>query len=193
MYEIRFHGRGGQGAVVASTVLASAFFKEKKFVQAFPNFGSERTGAPVVSFCRIDDRPIRVREPVSEPNALIIQDRTLLHQVDMLSGLRRDGYLLINSSRTLAELGLEEFASSFKRRHLRCVPAGTLARQFVGRPLPNAALLGGFAALTRIIGLPAVEAAIREAFSGAVADGNVEAARAAFHVVTEQQKELTDA
>jgi pyruvate ferredoxin oxidoreductase gamma subunit len=192
MFQVRIHGRGGQGVVTAAEMLAVAAFLEGRHAQAFPSFGSERTGAPVVSFCRIDDRPIRVREPVSEPNALIIQDRTLLHQVDVFSGLRPDGFCLINSSRSFADLGLAELAASLRPRHMRCVPAGALARKHVGRPVPNAALLGGFAALTRIISLSAVEAAIRETFSGAIGEGNVQAARDAFQAVTEQPKELTD-
>jgi pyruvate ferredoxin oxidoreductase gamma subunit len=142
----------------------------------------------VVSFCRIDDRPIRVREPVLEPNALIIQDPTLLHQVDVFAGLHREGYMLINSERSFVELGLGEFAAAFRPERLITVGAGELARRHVGRPLPNAALLGGFAALTGVVGLQAVEAAINETFHGAVADGNVEAARDAYRDVREQLK-----
>ena len=87
MFQIRFHGRGGQGVVTAAEMLSVAAFAEGKFAQAFPSFGSERTGAPVVSFCRIDDQPIRSREPVIKPDALIVQDMTLIHQVDIFAGL----------------------------------------------------------------------------------------------------------
>ncbi|WP_422286173.1 2-oxoacid:acceptor oxidoreductase family protein, partial [Trebonia sp.] len=80
-------------------MLASAAFREDRYAQAFPSFGSERMGAPVMSFCRIDDKPIRTREPVTEPDALLIQDPTLLHQAGLLDGLRPDGYVLVNSSR----------------------------------------------------------------------------------------------
>src|SRR3954469_8264396 len=97
MFSVRFHGRGGQGVVTAAELLAAAAFSEGKHAQAFPSFGSERMGAPVMSFCRIDDREIRLREPVIEPDALIIQDPTLLHQVDLFKGLKRDGYIIINS------------------------------------------------------------------------------------------------
>ena len=83
MFQVRFHGRGGQGVVTAAELLASAAFGEDRHAQAFPSFGSERMGAPVMSFCRIDDKPIRTQEPVTEPDALIIQDPMLLHQADL--------------------------------------------------------------------------------------------------------------
>jgi pyruvate ferredoxin oxidoreductase gamma subunit len=91
MFQVRFHDRGGQGVVTAAELLASAAFLEDRYAQAFPSFGSERMGAPVMSFCRIDGGPIRTREPVSEPDALVIQDPTLLHQVDLFAGLKSDG------------------------------------------------------------------------------------------------------
>src|SRR5215469_18750190 len=106
MLQIRIHGRGGQGTVTAAELLSAAAFCEGKNAQAFPSFGSERMGAPVMSFCRIDDQPIRTREPVTEPDALIIQDPTLLHQAELFQGLGRDGYMLVNSARGFAELGL---------------------------------------------------------------------------------------
>ena len=89
MFEVRIHGRGGQGVVTAAEMLSLAAFIEGRYAQAFPSFGSERMGAPVVSFCRIDDHEIRVREPVMEPDAVIIQDPTLLHQVDVFGGCKR--------------------------------------------------------------------------------------------------------
>src|SRR5919205_1888668 len=101
MFQVRIHGRGGQGAVTAAELLSVAAFLEGRHAQAFPSFGSERTGAPVVSFCRIDDKEIRVREPIAEPDALIVQDPTLLHQVAVFDGLQPDGYVLLNSSRSL--------------------------------------------------------------------------------------------
>jgi pyruvate ferredoxin oxidoreductase gamma subunit len=179
-FEVRIHGRGGQGVVTAAELLSIAAFTEGRHAQAFPSFGSERTGAPVVSFCRIGDREIRVREPIMAPDALIVQDATLLHQVDVFGGLRSDGYVLINSTRTLDELGLESWASAFRRDRLVAVPASDLAREHTGRPLPNAALLGAFAALTGVITLESVATAIRSRFSGPVGEANVAAARAAF-------------
>jgi len=186
LFQVRIHGRGGQGVVTAAELLSVAAFDEGKYAQAFPSFGSERTGAPVVSFCRIDDHEIRTREPVAEPNALIVQDPTLLHQVDVFGGLRPDGYVLINSTRSLDELGLGEWTRDFVNERLLTVPAGDICREHIGQMRPNAALLGGLAALTQVISLAAVEHAIRARFSGRVADGNVAAARACFeHVLAD--------
>jgi pyruvate ferredoxin oxidoreductase gamma subunit len=157
-------------------MLSVAAFIGGKHAQAFPSFGSERTGAPVVAFCRIADTPIRLREPIMAPDALIIQDPTLLHQVDVFSGLKRDGYILINTAKSFAELGIGEFVKGFRPERLLTVPASELAIKHVGRPLPNAALLGAFAALGGHITLSAVTSAIEGRFTGAVARGNVAAA-----------------
>lgn len=180
MFQVRIHGRGGQGVVTAAELLAVAAFDEGRHAQAFPSFGSERTGAPVVSFCRIDDRPIRTREPVAHPDALIVQDATLLHQVDVFGGLRRDGYVLVNSPRSFEELGLGEWSADFRREQLLAVPASAIAREHTGSARPNAALLGGLAALTGVVGLEAVEHAIGQRFGGALARGNAAAARDCF-------------
>lgn len=189
MFQVRIHGRGGQGVVTAAEMLSIAAFLEGRHAQAFPSFGSERTGAPVVAFCRIDDKEIRLREPVLEPDALIIQDPTLLHQVDVFAGLARDGYILINTSRSFDELGVGEFARSLRPERLCTVPATEFALTHVGRPLPNAALLGGFAAVSGRLKLESVAAAIRDKFGGKVAEGNVAAANAAYaHVRNELQE-----
>jgi pyruvate ferredoxin oxidoreductase gamma subunit len=193
MFQVRIHGRGGQGVVTAAELLSVAGFREGRHAQAFPSFGSERTGAPVVAFCRLDTRPIRLREPILEPDALIIQDPTLLHQVDVFGGLRHDGYILINTSRTFEELGLEEFAAGFRPERLHTVPATEFALRHVGRPLPNAALLGGFAAVTQQISLESVNAAIREKFPTRVAEANVAAATEAFAFVTQHLQEAAHA
>jgi pyruvate ferredoxin oxidoreductase gamma subunit len=186
MFQIRIHGRGGQGVVTAAEMLSIAAFREGRFAQAFPSFGSERTGAPVVAFCRIDEREIRVREPIMQPDALIIQDPTLLHQVDVFAGVPRTAYILINTTRSFAELGVGEFVSGFDAARLRTVPATELALKHLGRAIPNAALLGGFAALSGRISLESVAAAIRDKFSGKVAEGNVAAAAEAFRHVSGQ-------
>jgi pyruvate ferredoxin oxidoreductase gamma subunit len=193
MFQVRIHGRGGQGVVTAAEMLSLAAFEEGRYAQAFPSFGSERTGAPVVAFCRIDDHEIRVREPVMEPDALIIQDPTLLHQVDVFGGLRRDGFILLNSAKSFDELGLGDFVKQFRRERLLTVPAGELAREHTGRPVANAALLGGFAALSGLISIEAVAGAIRQRFSGAVAEGNVAAAKAAHAWVQDEMRELAGA
>ena len=193
MFQVRIHGRGGQGVVTAAELLSVAAFSEGKHAQAFPSFGSERTGAPVVAFCRIDDRTIRLREPIMAPDAIIIQDPTLLHQVDVFGGLVPDGYVLINTSRTFEELGLGEFMSGLRREHLCTLPATELALKHVGRAVPNAALLAGFAAVSGRISLEAVCAAIREKFPAKIAEGNVAAANAAHAFVTNQLREAASA
>ena len=180
MFQVRIHGRGGQGVVTAAEMLSIAAFREGKHAQAFPSFGSERTGAPVVAYCRIDDKAIRVREPILAPDAIIIQDPTLLHQVDLFAGARPGAYILINTARSFAELGLAELTPKFRTRS---VPATELALKHVGRPVPNAALLGAFAALSRLISLDSVVAAIGEKFAGSVAQANIAAAAAAYEAL----------
>ena len=193
MFAVRIHGRGGQGAVTAAELLSVAAFDEGRHAQAFPTFGSERTGAPVVSFCRIDDRPNRLREPITDPDALIVQDPTLLHQVNLFAGLKPDGFLLVNTSRTLEELGLDDLVRMLTPEHVVTVPATEIAREQVGRPLPNAALLGAFAALTGRVSLAAVCDAIRERFPGEVGDRNARAAEAASAHVLEIVRRRADA
>jgi pyruvate ferredoxin oxidoreductase gamma subunit len=182
MVAIRFHGRGGQGVVTAAELLSVAAFLDGRFAQAFPSFGSERNGAPVAAFCRLDDREIRVREPIDRPDAVVILDPTLLPYVDVFQGLG-DGYVLINSRRTPEELGLAEMVSGRPPGRVRCVPASDLARRLVGKPLPNAALLGALAAETGYVSLDSVCTAIRERFSPAVGEKNAAAARAAHDLV----------
>jgi pyruvate ferredoxin oxidoreductase alpha subunit len=186
MFEIRIHGRGGQGVVTAAELLSAAVFAEGKYAQAFPSFGSERTGAPVVSYCRIHDKPIRVREPVMHPDVLIIQDPTLLHQVSLFEGAGDDALLLVNSARPAADLGIEDFTSRLRPGAVVTVAASELAQQHAGRPVPNAALLGAFAALTGAVSLESVLTAITDRFSGTVGAGNAAAARAAYEVALEQ-------
>jgi len=193
MLQIRIHGRGGQGVVTAAEMLSIAAFEQGRHAQAFPSFGSERTGAPVVAFCRIADTAIRLREPVLAPDALIVQDPTLLHQVDVFQGLQPDGYVLINSRRSFDELGLSDIARRFRHERLLTVPATDIALRHLGRPLPNAVLLGGFAALSGLVSLDAVAHAIRVKFSGPVADGNIAAAAEAFQFVQREREELSHA
>lgn len=165
MFEVRIHGRGGQGVVTAAELLSVAAFDGGAHAQAFPSFGSERTGAPVVAFCRIDDRRIRTREPITHPDALIVQDPTLLGLPEVRAGVGPETLVLVNSSRELAGA--------------LTVPATELAREHLGRPLPGPALLGAFAAATGVVTLDAVCDAFRERFRGRVAEGNVAAAAAA--------------
>jgi pyruvate ferredoxin oxidoreductase gamma subunit len=193
VFQVRIHGRGGQGVVTAAELLSVAAFREGRHAQAFPSFGSERMGAPVVAFCRIDDRPIRLREPIMAPDALIIQDPTLLHQVDVFGGLMPDGYVLINTTRSFDELGLSEFLARFRRERLYTVAATELALKHIGRPVPNAALLAGFAAASGRISLESVNAAIRDRFPAKIADANIAAATEAFDIVMQEMQETVHA
>ena len=167
MFQVRFHGRGGQGVVTSAELLAIAAFRDGRDAQAFPFFGSERTGAPVMAFCRIDDREIRTREPITDPDALVVQDPTLLHSLDLSAPV-----VVVNSSGEVDAPG-----------RVITVAASDLAREHLGRPLPGTALLGALIAATGLTSFAALEAAIRERFAGAVADGNVAAARAAYDAV----------
>ena len=184
MFQIRIHGRGGQGVVSAAEMLSVAAFLEGRHAQAFPSFGSERMGAPVMAFCRIDDKEIRLREPVLEPDALIVQDPTLLHQVDLFNGLPVNGYVLLNSTRSFDDLGLGDLARGARHYRVCTLPATELALKHVGRAVPNVPLMGAFAAVTGKLALASVVAAIREKFPAAIAEKNVAAATEAFELAS---------
>ncbi|HXR71033.1 2-oxoacid:acceptor oxidoreductase family protein [Actinocrinis sp.] len=180
MYQIRLHGRGGQGVVTAAELVAWAAIADGRYALAFPSFGSERTGAPVEAYCRIDDKPIRSREPVTEPDLVVVLDPTLLGQRFVFNGIKSDGTALINlpvaaSSATGTGTGLAPRAA-----HVRTVPATEFARQRTGRPLPNAAMLGAVAAATGIVPLAAVRDAIAARFPRTIAEANAAAATDAF-------------
>jgi pyruvate ferredoxin oxidoreductase gamma subunit len=180
MFQVRIHGRGGQGVVTAAELLSVAAFYDGRHAQAFPSFGSERMGAPVVAFCRIADQAIRSREPVTHPDAVVVQDPTLLHHVDLFAGLSLSGYVILNSSRSPAELGISELAGRMPAGRLVTVPATDLARTYTGRPLPNATLLGALSATTGMVSMASLLRAIRQRFPGRVGDTNAAAAEAAF-------------
>jgi pyruvate ferredoxin oxidoreductase gamma subunit len=188
MFQIRIHGRGGQGVVTAAAVLSVAAFLEDKHAQAFPSFGSERMGAPVVSFCRIYTKEIRLREPIATPDALIVQDVTLFKAIDVLQGLKEKGYLLVNTNQSFADLHLAPLVAKLPPGHAVTVPATELALKHIGRPVPNAALLGAFAALTGVVQLDSVAKAIREEFPGKIGDANIAAATEAHNAVTARVK-----
>ncbi len=161
MFEVRIHGRGGQGVVAAAEMLSVAAFLEGKHTQAFPSFGLERTGAPVVAFCRILDKEIRVREADPDPEALIVQDPTLFKGNDITEGLKRDGRLIVNTARSPEEMHLEAIAAQLTRGHATTPPPTELALEHIGRPAPNTSLLGAFAAEVGIVSLANVFEAIR--------------------------------
>ena len=162
MIEIRIHGRGGQGNVVAANLLAMSAFEEGRNGQAFPNFGAERRGAPVMAFVRIDDHPIRRRNQVLHPAFLIIQDEALLHVPGIASGLHPDGGVLVNSTKTGEELSAEMGLK------VVTLPAFTLALEHLGRPVPNTALLAAFVSLTGLFSIDSLVSTLAKKFRGEV-------------------------
>jgi pyruvate ferredoxin oxidoreductase gamma subunit len=177
MIEIRIHGRGGQGNVVAAYLLATAAIEEGRYGQAFPAFGAERRGAPVVAFTRIADRPIRRRCQVREPAFLIVQDQALLQVPGVTDGLRPGGRILVNSSRPSGELSAE------LKREVVAFPATALATQILGRPVPNTALLSAFLTLTEILPREALVRSLGGRFKGTVLERNTQLIEAAAQQV----------
>jgi 2-oxoacid:acceptor oxidoreductase gamma subunit (pyruvate/2-ketoisovalerate family) len=161
MYELRIHGRGGQGAVVASKILAVALFRDGHWVQSFPAFGVERRGAPVAAFLRVSDAPIQLRCEITAPDDLIVLDPTLVEATDVTSGLKPGGSILINSPR-----GPESYSELRRRFRVATVDAGTIAsRHGLGskaQPLVNTAMAGAFAVHSQLVRLESVCAAIRD-------------------------------
>jgi pyruvate ferredoxin oxidoreductase gamma subunit len=179
MFQVRIHGRGGQGVVSAAEMLSIAAFEEDRHSQAVPSFGSERMGAPVVAYVRIDDQEIELREPVLDPDLLIVQDPTLFHAIDVFAGLKETGYVLINSSKSIAELGIEDAVNRLPDGHASTVAATELALKHLRRPTPNTVLLGAFTAISEQIHIESVCQAIMKKFPGKIGEMNVTAARAA--------------
>jgi 2-oxoacid:acceptor oxidoreductase gamma subunit (pyruvate/2-ketoisovalerate family) len=161
MRELRFHGRGGQGTVVASKMLAVALFLEGRQVQSFPMFGVERRGAPVTAFLRIDDAPILLRCEIDAPDDLIVLDPTLVGAVDVTAGLKPGGSILINT-----DLAPEDFPQLLDRFRVNTIDASGIAiRHGLGtrsQPIVNTAILGAFATETGLVRLATVCDAIRE-------------------------------
>lgn len=179
--EIRFHGRGGQGTVVATILLAKAFFQAGYQVQSFPFFGVERRGAPVEAYVRVDKEKILLRTNVNSPDCIVVQDQTLLHSIDVTRGLKSGGWILINSPASLLDL------KSFEKFQVSCVDANRIAlRNHLGtrtHPIVNTPMIGAFA---RLLGMPPLEAivgAIREDVPGEV-KSNVQAAKEAYKELT---------
>ena len=182
MIEIRIHGRGGQGSVTAAELLAVAAFDDGREAQAFPAFGVERRGAPVLAFCRIDDTPIRTRTQIYQPDYVIVQDPTLMETVDVLAGLKPDGTVLINSEHPAAELGLDTKARAVT------FPATEIAMEELGRPIMNTAIMGAFSGVSGAISFEAIERSIRARFPEELGEKNVRAARRAYELMKEQAK-----
>jgi pyruvate ferredoxin oxidoreductase gamma subunit len=181
MIEIRIHGRGGQGNVAAAELLSIAAFKDGKFAQAFPSFGAERIGAPVQAFVRVDDKKIRTREEVRTPNYLIIQDSFLIGAVPVLDGIKPDGLILVNADMAPEDLNIKTPA------RVETIPATAIALEIIGRPIPNAIMIGAFCSLTGLVSIDAVQEAIMEKFPGRVGENNVAALERAVEIMEKRK------
>ncbi len=181
MKEIRIHGRGGQGSVTAAELLAVAAFADGKFSQAFPAFGVERRGAPVQAFTRIADVPIRLRSQIYSPDFVIVQDPTLLESVDVASGLKENGILIINSDFEASKFKLDTKA------RIMTVNATNIALEIIGLPIVNTVLLGAFAGATGTIRPESIMDAVKKRFPGKVGEKNAAAIMKAYQMMEEQK------
>ena len=178
MMEIRIHGRGGQGVVTASRIIATAAYEEGKYSQAIPMYGTERRGAPVVAYVRIDDKRVRERELVHYPDLSMCLDPYISTQQAVANDVKPRGKVLLNASFPPENSGL---AGDIM---IACVDATSIALETIGRPITNTAMLGALAKSTGILKLESVEKAIRKYFSGRVADMNIAAVRKSYEKVS---------
>ena len=177
MRELRIHGRGGQGSVTPAELIAFAAFEGGVYAQAFPAFGVERRGAPVQAFVRFSDEKIRLRSQVYEPDYIIVQDPTLIGDVDVFKGMTAGGIAIVNTEKPDFDANVPE------RVKVYTIDATTIALEELGVPITNTTLMGAFAAATGEIKLEALEHALRSRFSGSMADKNVRAAERAYNLV----------
>jgi len=173
--EIRWHGRGGLGAVTSAELVARAAISEGKYAQSFPSFGPERRGAPVIAFLRISDEFIRTRTPIDEPDVVLVLDPGLLHAVAVTSGLKKSGQIVINSRKSPTELK-SEFGFQWP---VAAVNATAIARESIGVPITNTAMIGALLKVTEAVKQDSVIEQLRERF-GARASGNIEAMKRAY-------------
>ena len=174
MKEIRIHGRGGQGVVTAADLIAIAAFYDGNYSQAFPFFGTERRGAPVTAFARIDNKPIRVRCQIYEPDYVIVQDPTLLEVIDITKGLKEDGMIIINTEKSKEELKLNIKAS------IKTINATKIALDCLGVPIVNTSMVGAFASATKEITFDSLKKALEKRFPKKLAEKNIKAAETAY-------------
>ncbi|MFW6117752.1 MAG: 2-oxoacid:acceptor oxidoreductase family protein [Thermoproteota archaeon] len=180
MLEVRWHGRGGQGAWTASELLARAAIDEGKYIQSFPEFGPERMGAPVNSFTRISDEPINIHCAVYKPDVVSVLDPTLLKTVPVTKGLSDEGIILVNSEKNPDEIReiLEPYCGK-----LITIPATSIAIEILGRPITNTAMLSGVARVTGMVKLKSLEKVVKERFKGSVGEKNTAVMRKVFEEV----------
>lgn len=168
MKEICIYGRGGQGSLVLAQFMAIAALEDGKYGQAFPFLGGggERRGKSIMAFCRLDDHPIRLRSRVNQGDYVIVQDPTILNEVNVLAGVKSGGLILVNTEKKVEDLEIDA------SRKVVAFPAEDLARKVLGRPIMNTALLGAFAALTGALSLEALLRAVTKKFPGELGEKN---------------------
>ncbi len=182
--EVRWHGRGGQGAVTASKLLATSALAEEKYIQAFPEYGPERMGAPIQSFTRISDEPIKIHCHVTNPDMVVVLDPTLIGTVDITEGLPEKGIIVVNTNETPAEIRKK---LAVKGKKIFTIDASKIAQEELGRPLPNTPMIGALIRATGLLKLKNVINDIKSKFSGKfgqkVIEGNVKAIERAYQEV----------
>ena len=181
MLEIRFHGRGGQGAVTSAELLAVAVINEGRYAQSFPSFGPERRGAPVVAFSRVDDKPIRTRFAVGEPDVAIVLDPSLLKFANPAKGIKKGGILIINTGKSPEEIRKEFGYEGFR---VATVDATKIAVEELGRPITNTTMLGAAVRMTGVIKPESIEAPLTHRF-GKIAARNLKSFKRAYDEVRE--------
>ncbi len=177
---IRWHGRGGQGAVTSAELLAKAAIDEGKYAQAFPSFGPERRGAPVLAFDRVNNQePIRIRAEITEPDVVVVLDPSLLHIVNVTSGLKEKGTLVINTKKPLQDIE-SELGTKWK---LAIIDATKIARELLGVPIVNTTMLGALLRATGVVKLESLFEPLRHRF-GRLAERNINAMKKSFEETT---------
>ncbi len=181
--EVRWHGRGGQGAVTSTELIALAAIAKEKYAQSFPSFGPERRGAPVQAFLRVGDEPIRVRSEIAEPDVVVVLNPDLFESVDVTSGLRENGILVINTRKSL-----EEVKATYGKRHrVAIVNAMKIARESIGLPITNTTMMGALLKVAPLVELDDMIGPLEHRF-GKVAEKNITAMKRAYEeIVVEGQ------
>ena len=177
MIEVRFHGRGGQGAVTAAKILANAFVRQGKFGSSFPMFGFERRGAPVTAFMRFDDRPIREKTQVYNPDCLVVLDPSQKDSPQIYNGIKPDGVLILNTRESIKKKPHQDLGQA------GLVDAETIALEEIGMPSPNTTIIGAFAAATGWTTLEYVLSGLEQYFSGDILKQNIRCAERGFKEV----------
>jgi len=177
MKEIRIHARAGQGAITTAYILGEAYFIKGMYAYAFPHFGAARMGAPMNAFVRVDEKPVRSRSQIYEPDYVIVVDSTLLRSVNCLAGFSQKGIALLNQREGV------QIPKAKAGQKIYVVPANKIAQETIGRPLGNTTLLGAYAAATGEIELETLQEAIKRRLSGKAREGNLEAAKRGFDYI----------